>query len=255
MEVKKRIIGAIIIHEGQAVQSIGYKRYLPLGRPHTLAENLDRWGADEILILSIDQSKKSLGPDLEFLSQVANQVNTPLIYGGGIKNVTDALNAIHAGADRIVIDSLFRESIAKVKNIAEVIGSQAVILSVPLALTDGKLYLYDYINRSNIMFSEFENEIASSKFISELLVMDCYNDGKFNSFDAQLLDHLKLEIPLILYGGISELKQVSSLMQNNNVAAIGIGNFLNYQELSIQKYKRGLEDTGLVRENRLSLRK
>ena len=32
------------------MQSFGYRRYLPLGRPEVLVENLDRWGADEIVL-------------------------------------------------------------------------------------------------------------------------------------------------------------------------------------------------------------
>ena len=58
----KRLIGIITVLNGWAVQSFGYKKYLPIGRPHIIAENLDRWGADEIIILSIDRSRHSLGP-------------------------------------------------------------------------------------------------------------------------------------------------------------------------------------------------
>ena len=54
--LKKRIIGSIAVLNGWAVQSISYNRYLPLGRPEVIAQNLDRWGADEILIQCIDRS-------------------------------------------------------------------------------------------------------------------------------------------------------------------------------------------------------
>ena len=61
--LRKRLIGAIIVRKGWAVQSIGYKRWLPLGKPECLAENLDRWGADGIVVLCIDRENQ--GPDLE----------------------------------------------------------------------------------------------------------------------------------------------------------------------------------------------
>ena len=46
------------------------KKYLPIGTPYIIAENLDRWGADEIIILSIDRSRHSLGPDKQTLSSI-----------------------------------------------------------------------------------------------------------------------------------------------------------------------------------------
>ena len=56
--LKKRLIGVITVLDGWAVQSFGYKKYLPLGKPKILAKNLDNWGADEILIQSINRTRK-----------------------------------------------------------------------------------------------------------------------------------------------------------------------------------------------------
>ena len=39
--LKKRLIGVITVLNGWAVQSFGYKNYLPLGRPEVLAKNLE----------------------------------------------------------------------------------------------------------------------------------------------------------------------------------------------------------------------
>ena len=73
---------SITVLNGWAVQSIGYSQYLPLGRPSVIAENLDRWGADEILIQCIDRSASQNGPDYKTLSELsAVGINTPLISG------------------------------------------------------------------------------------------------------------------------------------------------------------------------------
>jgi cyclase len=65
--LKKRIVGVIPIRNGIAVQSFRYNSYLPLGDPLIIAENLDRWGIDEILLHNIDRTKKKLGPDIILL--------------------------------------------------------------------------------------------------------------------------------------------------------------------------------------------
>ena len=46
--LKKRIIANISISDGIVVQSFGFQKKLPLGRPEAFVKNLDRWMVDEI---------------------------------------------------------------------------------------------------------------------------------------------------------------------------------------------------------------
>ena len=125
----KRLIGVVTVKNNLAVQSFGYKNYLPLGKPEILVKNLDRWGADEILVNVIDRSKKNLGPDFELLKKIKKtKISTPLIYGGGIKSFKDANEVIKNGADRILIENIFNERLSEVKKISSYIGSQSVII-------------------------------------------------------------------------------------------------------------------------------
>ena len=118
--VKKRLIGLITIKNDLAVQSFSYNNYLPLGKPECLIENLDRWGADEILIQVIDRTKKDIGPDFELLKRIGQlKITTPLIYCGGIRNHLDAINIIKHGADRIIVDSLIRKNQKEIPKISK----------------------------------------------------------------------------------------------------------------------------------------
>ena len=97
--LKKRIIATIVVKNSIAVQSFAYAKWLPLGKPQCLAENFDRWGADEIVLLSID--RKDEGPDLELIKSISELgLTTPFIYGGGIRNSKDAIEVINSGAER-----------------------------------------------------------------------------------------------------------------------------------------------------------
>jgi imidazole glycerol phosphate synthase subunit HisF len=52
--LKTRIIAVLVVKGGIVVQSIGFKRYLPVGTPAIAVEHLNRWGVDEIVLLDID---------------------------------------------------------------------------------------------------------------------------------------------------------------------------------------------------------
>ncbi len=58
--IKKRLVSSIIYKDDSVVQSFNYKTFLPIGSIESSVKNLNRWNADEILILSIERSKKKL---------------------------------------------------------------------------------------------------------------------------------------------------------------------------------------------------
>ncbi|MDF3820161.1 HisA/HisF-related TIM barrel protein [Leptospira sp. 96542] len=237
MAYKKRLIGSILIKDGIAVQSFSYQRYLPLGNPVILAENLDRWGVDEIVILSIDNSKCGVEPDLGLLNSIARRVNTPIAYGGGIKNLDQALGVIHSGADRIIVDQLYFNDISQINSIAESIGSQAVIISLPCSLTKGIVSHLNYRTKTLKEINPYSLPLVNQFVASEFLLVDYMNEGSSNSFTDQLVEYFPQDISLICYGGISEGNQVERLLNKQNVAAVCIGNFLNYKEHYFQNIK------------------
>jgi len=237
--LKKRLIGVITVKNGWAVQSFGYQRYLPIGRPAVVAENLDRWGADEILILAIDRTLKRIGPDFELIETLGKlALSTPLTYGGGILNLDHASLVIKAGAERICIDSLLHGEYSTLCDIAKKIGSQAIIGSLPLSKKAGKLQLYNYISKQNSLLSPSLTKIFKNGLISEAIVIDWQHEGRENGFNLDLIRHFPIRnIPLIGFGGLNNIVKIKKALKMSQVVAIGIGNFLNYKEHSLQHYK------------------
>ena len=81
----------------------------------------------------------------------------------------------------------------------------------------------------------------SENVVSESLIIDFLNEGCRNSFDSSLIERFpKNDIPLIVFGGISEPKQIEDLISQRQVSAVCVGNFLNYKEHSIQYLKSHL---------------
>lgn len=229
----KRLIGVITVKDNWAVQSIGYKRYLPLGRPEVIAENYDRWQLDEIFVVDIDRSRSSQGPNFGLLEKItAKNLMTPLCYMGGIRNSNDALNLISLGADRIALDSLFRENPSAVKSISDTIGRQAVIRVQPLIVKGKDILVYDHLSRSANEKINVQKFIESNSHFSELMVIDMLNEGCFDAFNTDLLlPFRESNLQLICFGGITTSMQIKHILSKNGVSAIAIGNSLSYREI------------------------
>lgn len=240
--LKKRLIGVVTVKNDLAVQSFGYQRHLPLGKPEYLVENLDRWGADEILVQVIDRSEEKLGPDFDLLEKLgAIGLRTPLIYAGGIRSLADGVKLVQLGADRIVVDSLLHDDLLTIKVLSEHLGAQALIASLPMSWHNNALLWLDHRKHTSATFSSEILNFIDSGIISEVLVTDWEHEGYSNSFEQALIERLPLaNVPIIAFGGISEPTQMKSLLLRSDIAAIAIGNFLGYREHAIQTYKEAL---------------
>lgn len=240
--LKKRLVGMIVVKDGWAVQSFGYRRYLPLGRVQTLAENLDRWGVDEIIVQCIDRTPRGLGPDIELLRGLGSLgLSTPLTYGGGIRTAEDAGLVVQSGADRICIDATFHSSPGEVRRISALVGAQAVIGVLPLSVEQGKPLRRDYRTGRDLPLAPETMQLFEERVASEALIVDWRNEGRPNGFDMNLTGVLPAGLPLIAFGGISEPVQLDRLFASPRVVAVGIGNFLSYREHALQNFKRSLQ--------------
>ncbi|GIZ51301.1 HisA/HisF-related TIM barrel protein [Noviherbaspirillum aridicola] len=243
--IKKRLIGVVTVRDGLAVQSFGYRRYLPLGRPEILVENLDRWGADEILVQCTDRSTRGLGPDLALLERIGRLgLSTPLIYAGGIRNAEDARAATKAAADRVCVDALLQDDPGALDTLAAHLGAQAIIAALPLSREDGELRLLDYRQRRSTALPAPLLGVLGAGMLSEVLIIDWRNEGRRGGFDQSLLTGFPANIPLIAFGGLSEAQQLQQVFELPQVVAAAVGNFLAYEEHAIQHLKKQL--TGIA---------
>jgi len=239
--LKKRLIGVVTVKNGWAVQSFGYRRHLPLGRPEVLVQNLDRWGADEILVQCIDRSSSGLGPDLEVLGKISKLgIATPLIYAGGIGGRVDAVKVVSYGADRIMVDAMVWDSPQSLEAIARELGTQAVIAHLPVRMGDDGLKALDYRERVERPLGNWL-ELLPLGWVSEIMVSDWSHEGSPGSFDERLLTVVQhVDKPLLCFGGLSAVAQLQRVLTHPRVAAAGVGNFLSYKEHAVQLLKQQL---------------
>ena len=244
--LRQRILAAVIVRSGQAVQSFGYQRWLPLGSVDCIVQNLDHWCADGIVVLCTDRNEN--GPDLKLLNQLSTlDLSTPVSYGGGIRNADDALNAVNAGAERIILDQILSNDQAELAKIAGTVGKQALIASVPMIKGNADtVQHWKHWCRKTEPLHQWLKATAWSQYVSEVLAIDVEAEGNQRGMDLSLLDALAcLELPMLAFGGLSNSNHVRQALEYEGVSAAVIGNSLNYQEQSIRDLKFQLKDQPL----------
>jgi cyclase len=91
---------------GQTVRSMGGKRNT-LRNPVDLAQEVERNGAGEILLTSIDHEGTWSGFDLDLVQRVTQAVSIPVIAHGGAGNIEDIRSVItKGGASAVALGSM-----------------------------------------------------------------------------------------------------------------------------------------------------
>ena len=136
-----------------------------------------------------------------------------------------------------MIENVFYKNPNIVKKISDKIGSQALILSLPIINIKDNFLRYCYLNKKCEKVDENINLFFKEKIISECLITDVKNEGSKDNFNIKILEKLNFNFPFIVFGGVGSIKIIKTCIKFKNLKGIAIGNSLNYQENSIDKFK------------------
>ena len=251
--LRKRLLGAVVVRQGWAVQSFGYRRWLPLGKPECLVENLDRWGADGIVVLVIDRGNH--GPDLRLIERLGSLgLSTPLTYGGGLATEEQARAVVRAGAERLVLDAVLSQNPQAVGAMASAVGVQALVAALPLLEgSSGEVQHLQHRTGSKGPLHAKVRALIASEQVSEVLVIDVAGEGGGQGFNPALLQMVEMQtdLPLLAFGGLANDQQIRPLLRRPQLSGVVVGNALNYHEHAIGCIKNNLTDLSMRPHTRL----
>jgi cyclase len=100
LDCRRSWLGKYTVHVGGGRRSTGRS-------PAEFAAEMERRGAGEIILNSVDRDGMMQGYDLELVGAVSAAVSIPVVAAGGAGNLSDVRAAIHAGASAAAAGSLF----------------------------------------------------------------------------------------------------------------------------------------------------
>jgi cyclase len=242
--LKKRIVACVVVKDGIVIQSIGFKRYLPVGDLGITLKFLDKWGIDEIIILDIDAQR----PDFEHVKEVSNQCCVPLSVGGGIRSVEDMVKLISLGADKIVINTLALSTPQNITQGADVLGKQCIVVSMDVKKVNHEIYeVFGNHGRT----PTGKDPVAWAREVEDLGAGEIFltsidQDGSKQGFDLDLISKVSdsVSIPVIACGGAGLPTHFLDLLKNTRVAAVAAANFFHFTEHSVTTLKAFLLQSG-----------
>lgn len=247
--LKKRLIACLLIKDDLIVQSIGFKKYLPIGHPKFPLEFVVKWDVDEIVLLDMSASSENRILNLELLQILSKSCFVPLTVGGGIKTVNDVRQIIRAGADKVSINKNAINNPSLITDIADVFGSQCVVVSMDCKLDDDGIYrVYSDSGKfaTNLIASKWAKQIEELGG-GEIFLNSIDRDGSKQGYDNNLIKEITqaVSIPVIACGGVGDFSHFSSGITDGGASAVAAGNIFHYIEHSTIVAKMNLLQSGI----------
>lgn len=245
--LKQRLIGFLPVRHGIVVQSIGFERYLPVGRPKIAVEFLNQWGIDEIILVDITASAEGRTIDIDMVREVSKVCFVPLTVGGGIRSVDDMTALIHSGADKISINSAAFRRPELITEGAETFGSQCIIVSLDAKRRAGGVEVMAGPDRTPTGAHPVELAKKAERLgAGEILLNSIDRDGSKAGYDLPMVAEVAaaVNIPVIVCGGVGHPQHFAEALSTPNTAALAAGNYFHFTEHSPITTKAYLKGAG-----------
>jgi cyclase len=253
--LKKRIIAVLLVMDGNVVQSIGFKSYLPIGKPSIAVEFLNQWGVDEIVLLDISATRSSRGPDLDMVKAAARNCRTPLTVGGGISSLNHIYDLMQCGADKVSINRTLFNKPDLITAAARIFGKQCLVASIDVRISNQIYQVYDYIKYEDLPLAPWDFAKRLQELgAGEVLINSVDRDGMKNGFDLKLINQVcdSVTIPIIVCGGAGIPDHFKDVLEKTKVSGIAAANLFHYFEHSVTIIKAICSHKNMVRHESYS---
>lgn len=244
----KRIIPCLDVNEGRVVKGVNFLELRDAGDPVEIARQYDKEGADELCFLDITASHQQRRIILDVVARTAEQVFMPLTVGGGINSLEDIRNLLHAGADKVSINTGAVNRPEFVREAAEVFGSQCIVVAIDAKRVGDHWEVFTHGGRNPTGLDASEWAERMEKFgAGEILLTSMDRDGTKAGYDLGLTRAIsdRLSIPVIASGGVGNLNHIYQGFVEGNASAALAASIFHYREYSVVECKNYLHDRGI----------
>jgi cyclase len=246
-----RVIPCLDVAEGRVVKGTNFVDLRDAGDPVELAARYDLEGADELVFLDITASSDNRETTIDMVRSVAEQVYIPFTVGGGIRTLEDARTMLHAGADKVSVNTAAVQRPELISEIAAVFGSQCVVCAIDARRRDDgsgyEVFLHGGRTPTGIDAVEWAAK-AVGLGAGEILLTSMDRDGTREGFDVKLTRAIAdaVSVPVIASGGVGTLDHLAEGISVGGADAVLAASIFHFREHTVAEAKQVMADAGIT---------
>ncbi|HCY13196.1 MAG TPA: imidazole glycerol phosphate synthase subunit HisF [Gammaproteobacteria bacterium] len=248
MGLAKRIIPCLDVDGGRVVKGVRFVEIRDAGDPVEVAQRYDEQKADEITFLDITASSSARNTMVEVVRRVAAEVFIPLTVGGGIREVADIHRLLHAGADKVSINTAAVTRPELVAEASHHFGAQCIVVAIDAKRADQHWQVFTHGGRTPtgldaVAWARRMADLGAG----EILLTSMDRDGTRDGFDLALTRAVAdaVPVPVIASGGVGELEHLAQGILEGGADAVLAASIFHFGEYTIEQAKAHMAARGI----------
>lgn len=229
-----RTIPTLLLRDRGLVKTQRFRKPQYVGDPRNAVKIFNEKEVDELVLLDIDATVQSREPQYDLLREIISEAFMPIAYGGGVRTLDQARRVLHAGAEKILLNSAAAENPGLVTEIAEHFGSQSVVVVVDVA-ERGLLRKTTRVCYRSGTKTHAEDPVTYARRMAvlgagEILLQSIDRDGMGRGYDLDLIAAVSsaVRIPVIAVGGAGSIDDLVAGV-SAGASAVAAGSLFVFQ--------------------------
>ena len=222
-----RIIPCLLLRNKGLVKGIQFKNYRYVGDPMNAVKIFSEKEANELLFLDITATKEKRITPISIIEKIADECYMPFCVGGGIKTIDEIRSLLHAGAEKVSINTAAVKNPALVKEASSIFGSQSIVVSIDVRRKwNGKYQICANCGTEAAKEDLLDFVVKMENYgAGELLINSIERDGTMDGYDLELIKSVAnlVSIPVIACGGAGKMQDIADVIYNANASAAAAG--------------------------------
>lgn len=250
----KRVIPCLDVHDGMVTRGVQFGRaeeggLRNVGDPVELALRYNDQGADEMVFFDITASAHGRTSMLDVIERTAAKCFMPLTVGGGIRAVEDMHAMLHAGADKISINSSALANPVLISEGAERFGSQCIVVSIDAKkVAPDRWEVFSHGGRKSTGLDAVEwAKRAYELGAGEIVLNSIDADGTKAGYDLVITRRISEEVgvPVVASGGAGKLEHMAEVLHEGKADAVLAASIFHFGTYTVGQVKEYLAQQGL----------
>lgn len=247
--LKVRVIPTLLWKDFGLVKGIAFNSWRRVGSVLPALKVYNARDVDELILVDITATQTGSVPDHSSVADFSRECAVPLTVGGGVSKLEHVTALLHAGADKVSINTAAVQSPDLIDRAAARFGSQCVVVSIDVRRhADNRLTVCVAAGSQDTGLDPvaLAREVCR-RGAGEILLTSIDRDGTMTGYDVPLIESVagSVEIPVIASGGAGEPRHMLDAVRIGGASAVAAASMFHFTEQTPSGVKQALHAVGV----------
>lgn len=252
--LKVRVIPTLLWKDFGLVKGVRFDSWRGVGAVLPAIKVYNARDVDELILADITATAQGRSPDHESVGEFADECFVPLTVAGGIRTLAHIVSLLHAGADKVAMNTALFHHPDLVDEAARRFGSQCVVASVDVRRTgNGLTCVSDSGTRDTGRDPVAWARELVDRGAGEILLTSVDRDGTMTGYDLELVARVAtaVPVPVIASGGAGCYQHLIDAVLQAGASAVAAASIFHFTEQTPAGAKAAMLAAGIpVRQYR-----